>query len=172
MQWVQKSKKDVWQTPPEVYEPIADAHGGIDTDPCAGRGTEIAERNIRPPENGLAQPWVGVVFMNPPFSNKTEWLEKAVEESQRQAVDVVYVLTPDSTDVASWWHEYIAAHAPVTWFATSRVNFIDPETGEQASGVSFNTAISVFGEAPQQLLRHWDEEGDLVYRPQNAGWSV
>ncbi len=172
MSFVQTGGKDDWQTPTTVTAPIVDAHGGIDLDPCAGSETDIGEVNFRPPKNGLARRWEGVVFVNPPFSAKADWLAKAVEESKRSQVDVVYVLTPDATDVAAWWHEFIAAEASVTWFATSRVNFIDPAEGEAVSGVPFNTAISVFGEAPDELLRHWDETGDLVFRPQNAGWSV
>jgi len=172
MEWIDTGGKDDWQTPDEVTDPIADAHDGIDLDPCAGPGTDIGTINIRPPDNGLAKPWGGVVFVNPPFSSKGDWLAKVVEESRRPMVDTVYVLTPDATDVAAWWHEYIAAEAPVTWFATSRVNFYDPAEGEVKKGVPFNTAISVFGEAPDELLREWDRTGDLVFRPQNAGWSV
>jgi len=46
------------------------------------------------------------------------------------------------------------------------------ETGELASGVSFNTAVSVFGEIPESLAEYWKEEGDLVVRPWNAGGIV
>jgi phage N-6-adenine-methyltransferase len=168
MQFVQRSKKDVWQTPEEVTEPIADAHGKIDLDPCAGQETQIGNQNIRPPEDGLSETWNGVVFMNPPFSTKNEWLEKAVEESTREGVDTIYALTPDSTDTISWWHEYIAENATVTWFPRGRINYIDPDTGEQATGVSFGSAVSVFGNAPAELLMYWSGRGDLAVRPQNG----
>lgn len=164
--FLQRGGKDDWQTPPEITEPIAAAHDGIDLDPCAGPETDIGDDNIRPPANGLERPWHGVVFMNPPFATKTEWLAKAAQESQRDAVDAVYVLTPDSTDVASWWHEFIAEYAPASFYVVSRCDFINPETGEQASGVSFNTAVSVFGEAPADLLCEWNRLGDLQLRPQ------
>jgi len=170
MQFVQKSKKDVWQTPPSVVLPINNLHSGIDLDPCAGRGTDIGRENIRPPKDGLAEPWHGVVFVNPPFSDKDEWLAKAVDEIERPEVEAIYLLTPDSTDTISWWHEFIAEHAAVTWFPEGRINYIDPETGEQANGVSFGSAVSVLGDAPDELLSLWDDRGDVVVRPQNAGW--
>lgn len=168
-----RSKKDNWQTPEHVYEDIEEVHGGIDTDPCPGvepEETHIAENNIRPPRNGLEEPWPGVVFMNEPFSDIAAWLEKAVYEVEEGAADVVYALTPDGTDVASWWHEYISEHATVTFFFTSRVDFYNPDKGEIESGVPFNTAISVFGDSPRELEKRWHEKGDVVYRPHNNGW--
>lgn len=171
MRFVAKSDKDVWQTPPRVLDPI-DRYAGIDLDPCAGEDTDIGDRNIRPPRNGLDASWRGTVFVNPPFTQKADWLAKAVREAEQPEVDAVYFLTPDSTDTKSWWHEYIAAEASVTWFPKGRINYIDPETGEQASGVSFGSAVSVFGEVPDNLLWHWEENGDLVVRPQNAGWVL
>lgn len=169
MWFVAKKRKDTWRTPPGVYEPIDRFHG-IDLDPCAGHGaeqlelpdgaspdpelepTEIGGINIRPPDDGLSKSWNGVVFVNPPFSEKGLWLEKAVKESQKPWVETVYVLTPDSTDVKKWWHKHIAAEASATWFPFGRVNYIDPQTAEQSGGVSFGSAISVFGTAPPKLL--------------------
>lgn len=182
MEFVSKENKDTWQTPEFVYEKIAEVHGGIDTDPCAGADvtggeTSIAENNIRPPQNGLTSEWPGVVFMNMPFSEKVAWLKKAVDAVQNGEATTVYALTPDSTDVMSWWHAYIAKHAVVTFFPYGRVEYVDPDADDDessSSGVSFGSAISVFGEQPpQELLDFWTDDseephGDLVVRPQNG----
>jgi len=190
MSFVAGSKKDAWRTPPKLYEPIAERIDGFDLDPCAGpepehielpedkephpdlEPTEIAEWNVTLPTDGLEIDWVGDVWLNPPFSQKADWLEKAVEEWRNGDADRVFIVTPDATDVAGWWHEYIKPNAAVTYFVKSRTDYIDPETTETASGVSFNTAVSVFGEAPPELLRYWRDEGDLVVRPWNDGWSL
>lgn len=185
-----RKQKDVWRTPPELYEPIAERVGGFDLDPCAGLGadklelpggddphpdlepTDIADRNVTLPTNGLEIEWNAEdVFLNFPFSEKPQWLGKAVREWQEGNADRIFIVTPDSTDTASWWHKFLAEHASVTFFHKSRCNFIDPVTGEQKSGVSFNTAISVLGEPPEELIEYWREEGDLVVRPWNEGWS-
>jgi hypothetical protein len=183
MSFIATSKKDVWRTPPSLYAPIATRIGGFDLDPCAGPGVEdiqlpddqepdpdleptaIAARNITLPTDGLAVDWVGDVFLNPPFSEKIDWLDKAVTEWRDGDADRVFIVTPDATDVASWWHEYIAANASTTYFVESRCNYVDPATGEQASGVSFNTAVSVLGVPPRDLLHYWRNQGDLVIRP-------
>lgn len=185
MSYVAASKKDVWRTPPELYEPIAKRIGGFDIDPCAGPGaenlelpddqepdpdlepTDIAEWNVLLPTDGLKVDWCGDAFLNMEFSNKKDWLRKAVHEWKHGDADRVFIVTPDSTDAASWWHEFIKPNASVTYFVKSRCNFIDPATGEQSSGVSFNTAVSVLGEPPADLIDYWRQEGDLVVRPWN-----
>lgn len=164
MGFVAKSKKDVWQTPASIWEPI-DERVTIDLDPCAGPETEIGTENIRPSEgDGLAVPWYGTVFVNPPFSEKGDWLEYAVEQYLAGNVERVFLVTPDSTDVKGWWHPYIADHCRFTWFKYGRLNYVDPDTGEQSSGVSFGTAISVLGSIPPSLEAYWRENGDLVMR--------
>lgn len=190
MSFVAGSKKDAWRTPPALYEPIAERIGGFDLDPCAGpppeqlelpgeeephpdlEPTEIAEWNVTLPTDGLAIDWYGDVWLNPPFSEKGDWLAKAVEEWRDGDAERVFIVTPDATDVAAWWHEYIAPNAGVTYFVESRTDYIDPATADTASGVSFNTAVSVFGSAPPELLRYWRDVGDLVVRPWNEGWSL
>lgn len=189
MSFVASSKKDVWRTPAELHEPIAERIGGFDLDPCAGPGpeyielpgddephpdlqpTDIAEWNVTLPTDGLTVDWYGDVFLNPPFSEKGDWLQKAVAEWRDGDADNVFIVSPDATDVAAWWHEYIKPNASATFFFESRCNYIDPSDLEQASGVSFNTAVSVLGEPPEDLVEYWRREGDLVARPWNEGWS-
>jgi hypothetical protein len=42
----------------------------------AARRTCPARRYLTPLEDGLAQPWDGLVWMNPPFSALQSWMEK------------------------------------------------------------------------------------------------
>ena len=181
MSFVAKEDNDNWQTPDTVWQTIDRFHE-IDTDPCAGcemTGEEThigSSENIRPPRNGLDSEWPGVVFMNPPFSQKKQWLKKAVEEVNTGAATTVYAVTPDSTDVMSWWHTYIAENATISFFPYGRIEYVDPnkDDDESTSGASFGSAISVFGaQPPQELLDYWADDserphGDLVVRPQNG----
>ena len=115
MTFCARKKRDAWRTPQELYEPIADAVGGIDLDPCAGPAgdrlelpgnaepveglppTSIAARNVGPNEDGLAVPWHGDVFVNPPFSAIDEWLQKAVGEWRTGDADRVFFVSPANT---------------------------------------------------------------------------
>lgn len=187
MAFVANKKKDSWRTPPALYEPIAEAVDGIDLDPCAGPSgdrlelpddaepaedlppTAIAEQNVMPWEDGLSVPWQGDVFVNPPFSDVDEWLAMAVGAWMGGDADRVFFVTAANTGTLGWYHRWIASFASLTYFTGPRQNYIDPETGELASGVSFNTAVSVFGTVPEALAQYWRREGDLVVRPWNAG---
>lgn len=159
--------KDVWETPPEIIDLISEQ---IDLDPCAGRTTSIARTNFRNIHaNGLIENWAGTVFVNPPFSDKGEWLEKVVEESKTENVECIYFVSPDSTDTKSWWHKYIAQYADYIWFSKGRINYISPKGMEpkpekktETDSVTFGTAISIFGEPSEQTLRNMNRTGQLV----------
>jgi len=70
--------KDVWQTPSEILTLLeAGDSPSITTDPCAGMDTTIGERyNYTVDDDGLTKTWVDKTFVNPPFSDKTAWLQK------------------------------------------------------------------------------------------------
>jgi len=181
MQFVQRSKNDVWQTPTELIDTLEE-HVTIDLDPCAGRETDHGRVNFRLPEtDGLTTSWnvaddvTG--FVNPAFSQKIRWLRRAIGQYMVGNVDRVIFLTPDSTDVAEWWHALIVPYFPVTWFEVSRMDFVAPPgypdlfddydnvtPGEKVKGVSFNTALHFLGDFPDSLFEDFRQRGDLVDR--------
>jgi len=156
--------KDVWRTPPRVLDCITEV---IDLDPCASSESEVDEvssiglRNYRYErgENGLKLPWYGTVFVNPPFSEKTKWLARAVEESQTDSIDCIYVLVPDSTDTISWWHKYVSEATYICFFE-GRISYID-ESGNQGSP-PFGSALCMFGEPPTATLDALADEGMVM----------
>lgn len=159
------NEKDNWQTPAWVYEGIAERIGGFDLDPCSGESTTIGEWNyyLSLGMDGLQWPWFGDVWVNPPFSFKSDWVEHAVEQHEyNDDVDRIFLLTPDSTDVKSWFHGKIVPAADYVWFAEGRVKFLEPQTGEPAGSPSFGTAVSVFGEIPCTLRNWFHEHGWLA----------
>jgi len=156
------SDKDNWQTPPDLVAGLDQAVGGFDLDPCAHPQTDIGSENycIERGEDGLVEDWHGRVFVNPPFSYKSDWLEKATNEVASGRVETAVVLTPDSTDTKSWWHEYIAPEAEYICFCEGRVSYYD--SGERAGSPTFGTAISVFGRAPPSLVEELSDWGHVV----------
>lgn len=158
-------EKDTWETPDWLVNGIGDAIGGFDLDPCAGPDTTIADTNysIQRGEDGLERGWFGDVWVNPPFSEKESWIDKAISEKiHSDSVDRVFILTPDSTDVKSWFHRQLVPTADYIWFADGRVKFIDPEEGEPAGSPSFGTAISVFGDIEPPLCDWFHAKGWLA----------
>jgi DNA N-6-adenine-methyltransferase (Dam) len=77
---------DVGDTSDDCYTPrwIFDAAGLIfDMDVAApidpGRRICPARRYLTPVEDGLSQPWEGLVWMNPPYSSPGPWIERFAE---------------------------------------------------------------------------------------------
>ncbi len=53
----------------------------------------------------MAQPWDGIVWMNPPYGREiSKWMRKAYEAALAGAV--VVALIPSRTN-APWWHECV-----------------------------------------------------------------
>ena len=77
-------------------------------------------------EDGLSQPWMGRVFINPPYP-AGKWVAKAVGEIKRSGgASIVVALLKVTTDV-QWWHEYVEGKAEVR-FIKGRLRFGDGKT--------------------------------------------
>lgn len=174
MAFVQKSKKDLWQTPSRIIDPLQE-HIGIDLDPCAGEGTDIGDVNFYPWEtDGLEASWDVTgdgdvsAYVNPAFSAKKVWLQKGISEYLAGNVERVVFLTPDSTSVKEWWHGYIVPYSSWTWFARGRVNFYDPTEGKVVKNAPNNSALSIVGSVPEAFESWARGAGDVVYRPRRC----
>ena len=55
-----------WGTPQYLFDAL-DREFGFDLDPCATPDNAKCARFFMRDQDGLAQEWSGVVFMNPPF---------------------------------------------------------------------------------------------------------
>jgi len=67
--------KDEWLTPPEIVKAL----GVFDLDPCApvARPWDTALNHFTIEDDGLAQPWFGRVWLNPPYGDAApDWLKK------------------------------------------------------------------------------------------------
>jgi len=161
------SEKDDWQTPPELINDIESAVN-IDIDPCSHEKTSHGDVNLRleDGDDGLEDSWVEsaktdypTAFVNPPFSYKKDWLQKAVE-AVKNGVETVIFITPDGTDTKSWWHKYIAEYATYCCFCKGRVTYLDD--GEETGTPPFGTVITIFGSCPDELLDVLQDWGHVV----------
>ena len=86
------------------------------------RASKKAPRCYTKDVDGLAQRWVGRVWMNPPFSDPTPWVRKAHEETSTGSAALVVALLPAATDTA-WFHDYVLGKAELR-FRRGRIKFI------------------------------------------------
>ena len=103
---------DHWNTPQWIVDLLVEFNGKrIELDPCSNaRSCTNAEIQwFGPPGvNGLVMPWTinGLVFVNPPYSDKAAWMQKCYGEqiSCDGNMDVI-ALIPADTDT-NHWHRY------------------------------------------------------------------
>lgn len=54
--------------------------------------------------NGLVQPWFGNVFLNPPYDNMPDWVNKLLDEFNRGNIKQVILLSNTATDT-EWFEQ-------------------------------------------------------------------
>ena len=129
------SKRDDWETPLSLFEGLR-AEFGIELDVCALPGNAKCPAYFGPEEDGLAQRWQGVCWMNPPYGRAIgEWVRKAWASAEQGAT--VVCLLPARTDTA-WWHEYVQKAAEIR-FLRGRVRFVGAERS-----APFPSAVVIF----------------------------
>lgn len=143
-----------YATPRSFLQPIEDAVGGFDLDPCSGaEESPHAKETFTAADDGLSRDWFGTVWCNPPFSDKGEWLAKARAEHREDHTDLVLVLLPVDTSTG-WFHEHVV-EADVVWFKHGRLAF----DGSDDWSPNFGIMLAVYGEPPGALLDLLSQRG-------------
>lgn len=128
------SNTDLWATPQDFFDELNKIYQ-FDIDVCALPTNAKCKVYFTPEQDGLAQPWVGMCWMNPPYGREIiKWMKKAYESSLEGAT--VVCLVPARTDT-KWWHEY-AMKGDIE-FIRGRLKF-----GGSKNSAPFPSAIVIF----------------------------
>ena len=87
---------DHWSTPKNYYDEI-NKEFNFTFDPCPLRCAD---------ENALFIEWHGRVFVNPPYSNIRNFIEKGILEVKKGNAEYVVFLVPVRTDT-KWFHDLV-----------------------------------------------------------------
>ena len=129
------SETDNWATPQNLFDELNQRYG-FELDVCASSENTKCSRFFSLEDDGLAQTWQGVCWMNPPYGRAIkDWMAKAYDSSKNGAK--VVCLVPARTDTA-WWHDY-AMKGEIT-FLRGRLKF-----GNSKNSAPFPSALVVFG---------------------------
>src|SRR5580698_867365 len=109
---------DFWRTPSRLYP-----EGCFD--PCP----------VNPTFDGLEIRWHGHAFVNPPYSQIPQWIDKAMKE--RRYCKSIVMLLPNWTD-RRWFQR--VKHLPIE-FLQGKVRFIDPKTGRPNHSATFGSML-------------------------------
>jgi hypothetical protein len=138
---------DRLQTPAYIYEAI----GPFDLDPCAGESTSIAKVNWWDGrgECGLSREWFGMVYCNPPFSQKERWIEKMIEHSNG------ILILPERGSAP--WFGPLAEAAGLYFVMGKKINFIG---GSSSNNVG--SCLFPFGGEAIRRIKNCGLPGHLV----------
>lgn len=96
-------------------------------------------------QDALIESWGGVdrYFCNPPFSKKSDWIEKAHDEVLNGDCNLVVMILPSNSMDSKAFHKYVFGkfHYEIL---EGRISFIDPETNKPAKGNNSGTVIIYF----------------------------
>ena len=128
------SQTNLWSTPQATFDKL-NAEFGFTLDVCALPENAKCQRFFTPEQDGLAQVWSGICWMNPPYGREIgRWIRKAYESAQIGAT--VVCLIPARTDTA-WWHDYVVKGE--VRFIRGRLKF-----GVQKNSAPFPSAVVIF----------------------------
>jgi phage N-6-adenine-methyltransferase len=128
------SATDLWATPQDFFDRYNGLYG-FQLDVCASAENAKCARFFTKEDDGLAQEWAGVCWMNPPYGRGIKhWMRKAYQSSLAGAT--VVCLVPARTDTA-WWHDY-AVKGQIE-FIRGRLKF-----GGAVNSAPFPSAVVVF----------------------------
>ena len=141
-----RMKNDEWLTPPEILRSL----GAFDLDPCSpiNRPWPTAADHYTVADNGLAKPWFGRVWCNPPFGREAVvWLERMKDHGNGVA------LIPARTETAMFY-QTVWGHADAVCFLRGRPHFhyVDGRRAPFNSGAPI--ALVAYGAANMVALQN------------------
>ena len=158
-----------WYTPADYLAAARTVMGDIDLDPASciqAQETVCARRFFTKETDGLAHPWDGRVWLNPPFESELirPFIAKLLAEYRAGNVAQAIVLTDNATDT-SWFHD-LSAEARRFCFTKGRIKFISPLTDAQAP--QRGQVFTYIGDRAVEFTERFSEFGLVVLAAQEA----
>lgn len=150
-----KMGKDEWLTPPEILFSL----GSFDLDPCTPIDPPwaTAARMLTVKDDGLAHPWHGRVWLNPPYNHHTKrWLRRLVEHGTGTAL--IFARTETQT-----WHDWVWPHADAIFFFRGRLHFHHRDGSRAEYNGGAPSALIAYGPGDAERLANFNLPGRLVY---------
>lgn len=110
------SESPEWYTPSEIVTLTCELLGEIDLDPCSNsHDAPAVPARVRytKEDNGLAHPWRGKTYLNPPYGSEIPlWVSKLIQSYEAGSVEEAIALLPGRIDTV-WFqplYAYLICH--------------------------------------------------------------
>ena len=154
----QGTSQEGWHTPEAEIELVHAVMGGIDLDPASNPDAQErvqAAKFFTKEDDGLAQPWEGRVYVNPPYTGGEvdKFADKLVSEFDSGNVSEAIWLSNNSADT-EWFYRLTSVAAAVL-FIQGRVKFwTREEDGTEKIGAPLQGQVLVYlGDDPTAFIR-------------------
>ncbi|OXS28348.1 MAG: hypothetical protein BCS36_01210 [Desulfovibrio sp. MES5] len=148
-----KANNDEWLTPPEIIHALGPFH----LDPCAPRfrpWDTACEHYTASGDGGLNAPWVGRVWLNPPYGKETfKWLARLAEHGK--GIALIFARTE-----TIGFHSTIWEKADAVFFFKGRLRF-HYVTGEQGGAANAPSCLVSYSKEDTISIIKANEEGKL-----------
>ena len=143
-------EKDTTLTDLEIIKKL----GKFNLDPCGFSGWDTAKVVNVLPSDGLNIEWKGRVWLNPPYSNTKEWLDRLSLHGNGVALVLASVET-------RWFQECVFNKASSILFMKGRPFFFKKD-GVTKVKLMRATCLVAYGDSNTQALMNSEIEGKLV----------
>jgi ParB family chromosome partitioning protein len=159
------ARGDEWGTPTEYLDAARAVLGGIDLDPATHHAAQQrvqAKKFYTEADDGLAQPWHGRVWLNPPYSRGlvNRFAFKLLAELWARHTTEAIVLVNAQTDAE--WFQRLRDAAAADCFTNRRIRFLDADGRRLGAPPMTGQAFLYFGPTPERFTEHFAAFGRCV----------
>ena len=131
--------RDLWQTPKSVFNKLNDEFNFV-CDVAASYKNSLCSAYLDEGNNSLACTWGSVNWCNPPYSDITPWVNKAIE--QHQLGKTIVMLVPADTSVK--WFKLAYESCNEVRFISGRISFINADTQQPVNGNNKGSVLFIW----------------------------
>jgi len=149
-----KQREVRWLTPPHIVEAL----GRFDLDPCGAPGHKLAERDyiLERGEDGLRDPWMGRVWLNPPYGPAmTPFMHRMVEHGHGTAL--IFARTETRL-----FHETVWEAASAVLFLRGRLTFLSADGVRAKANAGAPSCLVAYGRTDAEELMYSGLPGYVV----------
>lgn len=153
-----RAQSTTWFSPPAIIEALGGADS-FDLDPCthALRPWSTAREHCTQEQDGLALPWVGRVWLNPPYTLAliTRFLRRMAEHDHGTAL----IFARTETDP---FFRFVWDRASAVMFLRGRLNFHDAAGARAAANAGAPSVLIAYGDDDRDILAVAPIDGHFV----------
>lgn len=136
-----QSERDLWMTTKFIFD-YYDKRFHFTHDVAASDENHLAANYFTEHDDSLTKEWGFSNWLNPPYSQTSAWVDKAIEQTSDLSGRIVVMLLPAATSVS--WFEKALKNCSECHIITGRIGLISSETNEPVNNNNIGSVVFVF----------------------------